>query len=600
MPEQKGRILHFASPLGDKRCAINALSGRERLSELYAFDVTLVTDDPIKPDELLGEDVTITITYGDVERKLHGIVSEFDEIDAVGTNVCEYSVVVVPRLWLLGLSAHNRIFEEQDAVEIVKQVVKESSQMSVETANLKTYRKREVCCQLGETDLEFVTRLLAEEGIAYYFKHTKGDCKLVLSGGMDGFVACSPASYPYSERDNSPWKQRVSRFHSAGRLCTGKLVSKDYGEYAASSPLEVSAKSSVSPKKLRPGERALYGGHDFERSGDGRNLPKRSCTDQAKRWMAGMEAEGAQFSGVSGAPSFIAGYRFELEDVPASSGGETQFLLVEVIHEASEGYDEETKYSNRFRCVATSNAMAFTPAPPEERPRVWGPHNARVIEVRDPELEGVHAEVKVQFPWKTDQSSCWARVAQSYAGNGWGGYFVPDLEQEVLVEFVNGDPDRPVVVGAVYNKDNEIPPYTKWQSGIKTRSGDFNELRFDDNPGSEEFYIEAGRDQNILVNNNQSSEIVKDQNCEVGGDQKVDVASNVDYKAGDSIHIEAGQEIVLQAGMSITLKVGGSTVTLDNTGVTIEGTMINVKGNAMTEVAASGVLTLKGGLTKIN
>jgi type VI secretion system secreted protein VgrG len=321
-----------------------------------------------------------------------------------------------------------------------------------------------------------------------------------------------------------------------------------------------------------------------------------------------MESRGAEFTGRSGAPSFTSGYRYELEDEPESAGGEKQFLLVEVTHRATEGHDQETSYSNTFRCVACSNITAFTPDPPEERPRVWGPHNARVIEVRNPEMAGVHAEVKVQFPWNTVQSSCWARVAQSYAGNKWGSYFVPDIDQEVLVEFVNGDPDRPVVVGAVYNEDNKIPPYTKWQSGIRTRSGDYNELRFDDNPGSEEVYFKAGKDHNFRVSNNETGEVGNNQSLKVGSnqtvevarDQSIDVGSNVEYQAGQKIHIDAGTEILMEAGMSITLKVGGSTVKLDHTGVTIEGTIIRVKGNAMTEVKASGMLTLKGGLTRIN
>ena len=609
MPEQKGRILHLTSPLGEKRCAINALSGCERLNELYSFDITLVTDqDPVAPQELLGEDVTITITHADIERNLHGIVCEFNEIDPVGDNVFEYRVVVVPRLWLLGLSSHNRLFEEKDAVDIVKQVVQESCQMAVETANLKTYRKREICCQFGETDLEFVTRLLAEEGIAYYFKHTKGDCKLVLSGGMDGFQNCEPATYPYNERNAGPWKHRVSSFKRAGRLCTGKLVSTDYGEYAPASPIKVEAKSKVTPKKSRPGEMAVHGRHDFERSGDGRNLPKGDCIEQVKRWQYGLEADGAQFSGESGAPSFTAGHKYELEDIPVSSGGETQFLLIEVIHGATEGYDQDAYYANSFRCVACSDSMAFTPAPPLGRPRVWGPQTAKVVEVRNPEMSGAHAEVKVQFPWNTDQNSCWARVAQLYAGNQWGGFFVPDIGQEVLVECINGDPDRPVVVGAVYNEENQIPPYTKWQSGIRTRSGDYNELRFDDNPGSEEVYFQAGKDHNFLVNHDESGEIgndqtlkvINNQEVEIGVDQKVNVGSNVTYEAGRKIDVNAGTEIVMEAGMSITLKVGGTTVKLDNTGVTIEGTMISIKGNATTEVTGSAMLTLKGGLTKIN
>ena len=599
MPDQKDRILHFKSPLGDKRCAISALSGYERLNALYSFDITLLTElDPIAPQELLGEDVTVTITVADVERKLHGVVCEFDEVDPVGDNVFEYRAVVVPRLWLLGLNSHNRLFEGKDAVEIVKQVVKDSCGLAIETSNLKSYRRREICCQFGETDLEFVLRLLAEEGIAFYFKHTKSDCKLVLSGGMSGFENCDPVTYPYNERDSSAWKHRVSRFKRAGRLCSGKLVSTDYSEYAPASPLKVEAKSKAS-KKLRPGELAFHGGHDFELKGD-RNLPNGDCKEQAKRWQHGLEADGAQYTGDSGAPSFTAGHKYELEDIPVSSGGEKQFLLTEVTHSATEGYDQESYYGNSFRCVACSDSMAFTPAPPRERPRVWGPQTAKVVEVKNPEISGAHAEVKVQFPWDEEHNSCWSRVAQLYAGNEWGGFFVPDIDQEVLVEYINGDPDRPVVVGAVYNEKNKIPPYTKWQSGIRTRSGDYNELRFDDNPGSEEVYFEAGKDHNFLVKNDEAGEIVRDQTLKVGADQKVDVGSNIEYESGQKINVKAGTEIVMEAGMSITLKVGGSEIKIDNAGVTIEGTMINIKGKAMTEVSGSAMLTLKGGLTKIN
>lgn len=613
MPDQTGRILHIQSPLGEKRCAVTALTGYERLNDLYTFDLTLVADGgPISADELLGEDVTLTIEHADIKRKAHGVVCEFMEIHPSGDNVFEYRVLVVPRLWLLGLSSHNRLFEEMDAVAIVKQVVSEGCQMPVESVSLKTYRKRELCCQFGETDLAFVTRLLAEEGIAFGFKHTEGDVKLMLSGGMEGFPTCSPVSYPYNERDASPWKQRVSRFRQAGRLCTGKLVSTDYSEYAPSDPVKVEVKSAVSPKRLRPGEMALHGQHDFERSGAGRALPKSSCTDQAKRWLAGVEAGGEEFVGESGAPSFMAGCKMELEDKPVCCD-QTQFLLTEVNHYATEGFDQEAMYSNSFRCVATSNSMAFTPPAPLERRRMWGPQTARVVDIDDP---GAHAQVKVQFPWNTQQNSCWTRVVQLYAGNQWGSYFVPDVGQEVLVEFLNGDPDRPVVVGAVYNDDHPMPQYTKTQSGIKTRSGDYNELRFDDAAGAEEVYFQAGRDHNFLVQNDEKGEVQRDQTLEVGneqslkvgsdrginvgGSQRVDVTGNLDYEVGRKIVIEAGTEIEMSAGMSITLKVGGSKVVVDNTGVTIEGTMITVNGNASTEVTASGILTMRGGITRIN
>ena len=605
MPVQKGRILHFESPLGETGCAISSLSGYEGLNKLFSFDITLSVDgDPVEPEKLLGKDVCITITNADIERKIHGIVAEFTELDPRGDNLFEYRVIVVPRLWLLGLNSHNRIFEAIDAVAIVKKVVKDHCDLSTEDLTSKTYLRREICCQFGESDLDFVVRLLSEEGIAYCFMHTDSECKLVLADSMSGFKDCAPKSYPYNERDDSPWKQRVSRFKSAGRLCAGKLTSTDYGEYAPSSPLKVEATAKAKARSSPLGEMQIHGRHDFDGN---RKLAKSGCKEQATTWLAGMEAEAAEFLGASAAPSFMVGHKFDLQDKPVSTS-ETTFLLTEVRHSAGEGNDGSTFYSNSFRCIASSNKTAFTPELAVDRARIWGPQTAEVVEVRNPEADGKHAEVKVKFPWSGSQNSCWARVAQLYAGKNWGGFFIPDVGQEVLVEYFNGDPDRPVVMGAVYNSDNKIPPYTKWQSGIRTRGGDYNELRFDDNPGSEEVYFKAGKDHNFLVENDEKGEIKgnqkvrigEKQSIKIGGDQKVEVTGKIDYSSKQSIKIEAAMDIEIKAGMSITLKVGGNTVKLDNTGVTVEGTMVTVKGKAMTEVSAAGVLTLRGALAKIN
>jgi len=613
MPVQKGRILHFKSPLGETGCAISALNGYEGLNQLYSFEATLIVDgEPVKPEKLLGQDVCITITNADIERKIHGIVAEFTELDPRGDNLFEYQVLVVPRLWLLGLNAHNRIFESMDVPAIVKQVVKDHCDLNTDDLTNKSYLRREICCQFGESDLDFVVRLLSEEGIAFCFSHTKSKCKLVLADSVNGFKDCDPKSFPYNERDDSPWKQRVSRFKSAGRLRTGKLTSTDYGEYAPSSPINVNANTTASARSSPLAEMEFHGRHDFDRD---RKLAKGDCKAQATTWLAGMEADAAEFLGASAAPAFTAGHKFDLQDTPVSTS-ESSFLVTEVRHNAKEGNDGATVYSNTFRCIASSNKTAFTPRLSSDRPRIWGPQTAEVVEFRNPEADGKHAEVKVKFPWSGTQNSCWARVAQLYAGKKWGGFFVPDIGQEVLVEYFNGDPDRPVVMGAVYNADNQIPPYSKWQSGIRTRSRDYNELRFDDNPGSEEVYFQAGKDHNFLVKNNEKGEIKSNQNIEigkkqdikigsnqgvdVGGGQKIDVGTSVDYSAGQSIKIDAGMNVEIKAGMSITLKVGGNTVKLDNTGVTVDGTLVTVKGKAMTEVSASGILTLRGALTKIN
>lgn len=597
----KNRILQFESPLGEKRCIPVCLKGTERLNALFSFELTLMAgDDPIEPEELLGEEVVITVSSGDLERNFCGIVSQFREVDPTGDDTFEYIADVVPRLWLLGLNSHNRIFEEMDALAIVEQVVQESCEMPVQRAVTKPCTVRETCCQFNETDLAFVQRLLAEEGIAFCFSHGEREAELILADSLHGLPDSSPGEYPYKEREESDWKSRVSRFKRAGRLCTAKLSSTDYSEYAASRPIEVEDELRPGREKSRQGEMTLHGRHNFESGGTERILKQGTCSGQVKRWLNGLESAGSQYTGVSGAVTFTAGHKFELSDTPVVANKETQFLLMAVTHEAADGYDEKTFYRNSFVCTAASNPTAFTPTIIPERPRIWGPQTARVIEVENPEAAKAHGRVKVLFPWDSEQSSCWARVAQLYAGNKWGGFFIPDIDQEVLVECINGDPDRPVVVGAVYNNDNAVPPYSKWQSGIRTRPGDYNELRFDDNPGQEEVYFQAGRDHKFLIQNDESGEVLNDQTLEIGGKQKITVEGDIDYESKGSINIKAGRSLEIEATTNITLKVGGNKITLGPEGITIKGSLVTVKSNAMTEVSSSGILKLQGALTKIN
>lgn len=274
--------------------------------------------------------------------------------------------------------------------------------------------------------------------------------------------------------------------------------------------------------------------------------------------------------------------------------------------------------------------------------------------------------VKVQFPWQSESNSCWLRVVQSYAGANWGASFVPRLEQEVLVDFINGDPDRPIVVGALYNCDNKGPKYTSTQSGFKTEATKFNELRFDDKKDAEEIYVEAGKDYNYIVHNDETGTIENDQSLTVTqnrtisitdgdesktlgkgnqtlsvagnqtngidgnqessikgnqtnkvdgnqettvkgnqkdtvkGSQTIAVTGSIKESSKGSIESKATQSIKLQANTSIELKVGGNSIKIDPSGITIKGTMIKVQGTAMTEVKSSGILKMQGSLVQIN
>src|SRR3990167_8546807 len=376
-----------------------------------------------------------------------------------------------------------------------------------------------------------------------------------------------------------------------------------------------------------------------------------------QRRLEGLECGHDTANGSSDCVSFQAGGRFAL-DYPLRSK-KADYVITSFQHMAVDGNDQETQYRNHFTCIPS--AVPYRPAQEHFKKQMRGPLTAVVVSLNASESKAdadPHRMVKVKFSWEGQKSSCWMRVAQLYAGSGWGASFVPRINQEVLVEFLNGDPDRPVVVGALYNKDNQGPTYTSTQSGIKTASSKFNELRFDDKKDNEEIYVEAGKNYNFIIHNDETGNVENDQKLtvknnrtltvsegdetkkiekgnqtlEVGadqkntikgkqvesitgdqeltlkgkqtydvtGDQKMDVKGAQTISVTGAIKEESKQSITLTANMSIELKVGGNSIKIDPSGVTITGTMVKINGSAMTEVKGGGMLKMQGGLVMIN
>src|SRR3990167_4295371 len=368
-----------------------------------------------------------------------------------------------------------------------------------------------------------------------------------------------------------------------------------------------------------------------------------------QRRLEGLECGHDVANGSSDCASFQAGGRFTLEHAVKSENG--NYVITAVQHMAVDGNDQNTQYRNSFTCIPAT--VPYRPLQEHFKKQMRGPLTAVVVSLNASESKAdadPHRMVKVKFPWESQKASCWMRVAQLYAGSGWGASFVPRINQEVLVEFLNGDPDRPVVVGALYNKDNQGPTYTSTQSGIKTASSKFNELRFDDKKDNEEIYVEAGKNYNFIIHNDETGNVENDQKLtvknnrtltvsdgdevkkiekgsqtlEVGADQKNTIKGNqdltvkgkqtyditgdqkMDVKCAQTISVtgaikeESKQSITLTANMSIELKVGGNSIKIDPSGVTITGTMVKINGSAMTEVKGGGMLKMQGGLVMIN
>lgn len=607
-------ILTLTTPLGKGAFALERFDGTEAINGLFSFNLGVTTAKQTgEVNALLGKAVSVELNVAGILRYFHGIVNAVTEIGATndgGSNL--FTLALVPKLWLLSLSAYNRIFEAKSAVDVVKEVVAAHGE-SIDAGKLGAYPKREIITQFGESDLDFVQRLLAEEGIAYYFKQGSSQCTFVLIDKMTDFVETNPSRFQLRPSPGAPAMNEVTRLRSSTAMATAKFNTTDYSEYAPSSPQKITAQYSGKLANARHGEWQRHGAHQFGRIDDSaRTLSKADGQHQATRWLEGQEAQAAIASGSSTVNSFAAGFRVTIKDMVRNGNPEHKYLLTSIYHQAAEGHEKTTEYSNSFSCVPVSHAAGFRPQHRHSKPLLFGVHSAKVVDVKNPQSAGAHGEVKVKFPWAEGSSSCWARVAQLYAGNKWGGFFIPDVDQEVLVEFINGDPDRPVVVGALYNKNNAIPPYTKTQSGIRTRSKEYNELRFDDKDGAEEVYFQAGKDYNYLVKNDEKGTIQQNRKVVVesgnddltlkSGDQTITLDSgdqSIAIKSG-SQKVKAGQSIQLEATQSITLKVGGSKIKIDPTGVTIEGAIVTVKGNAQAELSAGGVTVVKGGLVKIN
>jgi len=591
MLDQRNRMLWLHSPLGDDVCVVVAFSGSDHISDIYRYRLTLQTKGQhIQAQDIIGLAVTLELRRDTSPRFFHGIVDRWIDagMDADGT--AYYQLDIVPRMALLKHCRHNRIFENFSAVDIVTQILADCGE-KVDSSKLKNYACREICTQYAETDLEFVNRLLAEEGIAYFFHHESERNSCILVDAASGFGNTQPGSCEYVAGMVSQQRDAITEWRRMTCMGSERLTSIDYSEYSPAAPLSTTASARSEIARAKNGEVQIFGQNFFQRaSAAAREINADATSKRVVRWQAGFESETGSIEGASNIAGLGAGLRVEVKSLRHDSN--ENVLMVCVNHHAEDGNAQSTFYKNTF--VAVGAATGYVPHRHSLRPQILGTHSARVVETKDPASEGAHAEVRVKFPWEQTQASCWARVAQLSAGNRWGSYFVPEPGQEVLVEFLNGDPDRPVVIGALYNRDHKLPPYTRTQSGIRTRSRNFNELRFDDRDGNEEIYFQAGRDHNYRINNDETGTIANnrrvtisngnDETAVCSGNQSTDVAGN----------------ITVTAGQSITLQVGSSVIRIEPACITLQATMISLQATAQVEIKGAAVTDINGGIVRIN
>ncbi len=609
---------------------VRDLDLREELGEPWQLAVEVTSTHPnFDPSRLVGAEFTLHMLREDAAnpaendgRFFHGIVERSAYVGAFA-DAYHARLYVVPAVALLRNTSRSRVFQDRSVVEIFEEVVGpvlEPRGREVDLQQLaREYPMRDYCVQYRETDLAFVQRILAEEGIVMAFEADEVAERTLLLDDRDRFRSVLRT---VEGLDGNPPPQHMPVRGDRGELADEETIAAftwrrsvhaprtevEQWDWKQAAPAQLQARvmHEGSDAPWHAGEHYRHGSRRLQEgdAGDGQHLD--DSMDRAERAATLLALEANVFEGLSNALSMTPGATFELDGHPAPELNGPYYCL-RVAHHADNpdvelGGAGGTPYNNRFICTSLANQYA-----PRERarPRIYGVQTATVV---GPTGEEIHTDaygrVKVRLHWdreqrgQDDDASCWLRVAQGWAGGGWGAQFVPRIGMEVLVSFLGGDPDRPVCVGAVYNGQN-MPPYTlpdsKTQSGIKTRSspgGDgYNELRFDDAAGSEEVYFHAQKDHNERVLNahsqrvgaTQSVSVGANQSLSVGGTRSVSVTGHQSVKVGaeppedgepapgpsnhslsvtGSITQSADDSILITAPNSITLQCGSSSIVL--------------------------------------
>ncbi|MFO0616576.1 MAG: type VI secretion system tip protein TssI/VgrG [Polyangiaceae bacterium] len=544
-------------------------SAREALSELFQLEVLIASDDPALDFDAFADKRALLTMQGDEPRYIHGHVSRLRLGDA-GKKLTTYAVSVVPMTWKLQHRHDCRIFQNLSVPDILTKVLEGAgceAGTHFRLAVQGTYAAREYCVQYRESDFAFISRLMEEVGIYYFFEHTDSGHVMVLADGKAPHVPIAgEASVRYVPPAGAVESgEHIHRFHYTQDIRTGKVTLRDY--------------DFVKPRLKFEGVSEGATHTDLEIYDFPANVP--APADAKARAALRVEERtslSAAGEGESAVTRLVPGSLFTITEHPREALNR-EMLVTRVEHRGVEpimgeaGTGGGTRYSNRFECIPTDvpfRAPLLTP-----RPTIKGVQSARVVGPSGEEIHvDKHGRVKVLFHWdrlgkEDDTASCWMRVSQGWAGGGFDAMHIPRVGQEVLVDFLEGDPDLPIIVGRVYN-GVLAPPYAlpanKTISTMRTSSspgGDgFNELRFEDKAGSEHVFLHAQKDWNI--------EVLNDKTQVVGHDETREVKNNRTLKVGVDQVEEIGQNETLLVKKDRTKTVENDEIEKINHDRTIE------------------------------
>jgi type VI secretion system secreted protein VgrG len=683
---QANQYLSITTPLGENKLLLRSIHGEERISGLFHFFVEMQSEDKALDFSLIvgkGATVKMTLADGSTTRYIHGIVGRFVQ---AGTDArfFTYFAELHPWLWLMTMSADCRIWQNKSVIDIVTGLFAELGFTDYKNSTTGTYTAFEYCVQYNETAFAFVSRLLEDAGIFYFFEHADGKHTLVLADDATAFAAC-PGAASVDYATYGVWEQQniVTSCTLEQAVIPGKSAVDDFGFETPSTDLMGSTDST---KAIEGTKRRMY-------EYPGGFVKKDAADGKAKLRMEEREAPEKALRGTSFCRAWYPGAKSTLakhyrDDVNAD------YAVARVSHNA-----DADGYTNTFEAFPAD--LVYRPTRTTRKPIIPGTQTAIVVGKSGEEIwTDKYGRVKVQFHWdqlgKNDEnSSCWIRVAHGWAGKAWGQIFLPRIGQEVVVSFLEGDPDRPLITGSVYNAEQTVPyalPADQTKSTIKSNvskgGGGFNELRFEDKKDSEEVFVQAQKDLNTVVKNNETHKVgtnkadgkgdqtieiynkrtvtlekgtdklqikegdrdidvdkgnethdvagtrtlkvtkkethtsedefvhnvTKNYTLEIDGDLSITVAGKVTFKSTGDMTLETSGKLTAKAtgdlltqGMNITntattdLKNEAMNVTNKaSVNLTNEGAMVKSNASGMHNVEASGILTVKGSLVKIN
>ena len=605
---QINRDISVTSVLGTDTLLFRRMRATEALSELSEYDLELYSErGDLKIDDALATAMTVAVDLpGGGQRYFHGIASHFAMTGRQG-RFATYRVILRPWLWFLTLSSNCRIFQDKSVPQILKEVFSRYTIADVDMSHLSSaYAALTYCVQYRETDFNFVSRLMEQEGIYYFFESVEGRHTLVLA---DGYGAHKPAPgfeqvrYMPAEGERLGETDAIYQWSMSGDVGPGIYSLQDFD---FEKPM---ANLLVKSTQTRKHDQSGHEYYDYP----GRYSERKQGENYARNLIESCHTRYERVQGETGARGLFPGALMTLTDHPRSDQN-CQVLIVRASYAVSSDTYEPMPLAQPtpvMTCVfeALSKQQEFRPARQARKPLMHGPQTAMVVGKQGEEVwTDQYGRIKVQFHWdregqRDETSSGWIRVAQGWAGNRWGSLYTPRIGQEVVVSFLEGDPDQPLVTGSVYNADTMPPcalPEHATRSTLKSNSskggGGYNELRFEDKKGSEQVFLHAQKnfDQRVLqdaldwvggdrhskvdhdlrehVGGERHSTVVGHRNEKAGGDVSLSAGANMvidgamktGVTAGGDVFIKGGENVVIEAGSAITLKVGSTYLTLNS------------------------------------